>query len=422
MTSPRSSRLAFLLAVVAAIGVVSYARGPAGADEPRLPTVAEALAETRTLVEVEGDSIGYSGSMGRFFRLSRVLLEDPEETGWKALLDDPSPVARAMGLFLLVEARGAGAVPDLRAHVFDRDRFDEYPAGCCGWTVSLGGFARSLLGNRHHLRYGKSPESLGDAETLLRTDLEILAEDRAANLHSDVGATVGGAVEAGRLSLTWPSLRKAGGGLSDVALAKAVGRMNLTLAKRRPFLLASLADEALGPLVRLAAASALTRDVDPGDAAIAIQKARDDLDSAAGSPVADRLLALLATRGELEARWAAVRDTQKAGPPEAHRIALLRALSTSSPLAVPAVSWTIPGEIDRIPELRTARIDALVRIAAGLPAPATWDTYGSAPFLLEVLATPPWGQQGPRDEERQPLRRADRERLLLALKPHLPAR
>jgi hypothetical protein len=97
-------------------------------------------------------------------------------------------------------------------------------------------------------------------------------------------------------------------------------------------------------------------------------------------------------------------------------------VTADEPLAVRSLSGEFPLGIPDIAEVRAARIESLVRIASGLSAPTAWDTYEDARFLLEMLATTPWGQSGARFEDRQSLSRADRERLFSAVKPHLPAK
>ncbi len=407
------SRVARMLSrAVVALGASLAGAGSARADEPLTPE----LTDLRKLTEVAGDRVGYAATEGAFFALSRRFLATGDDASRRALLAEPSPVARAMGLFLRVRTMGKGAVPDLTARLADRGRFDQFPGGCVGWTISVGAFARELLRNRHHLRYGVPKEPLADGAALRRIDLGLLAEDRAANLHDDICVHLGKAVEEGRLFLDWPTLRREGSGLSDVAIAKAVGRVNALDAPR--FLLASVADTSLPDSARLAAASALTKF--PSDEVVAaVREARAVLDRAAGAPVTERLLATLEARRAHDLRWTLLRGRRTASETEAIIPLVLEAAKEDHPLAVPSLCealgwWFVRGEV------RRAVLDALVRIASRLGPAVPWDAYGDAPFRLEMLSVPVWGRdRHPDPGELQPTECA---LLAEALRPHLPAK
>ncbi len=114
---------------VASIGLVALAvlavAVPARAGDP----LAEATTELAKLSCVDGDSVGFDGVEGRFFRLSKVFLAKGGKAEFERLLRHARPVVRAMGLVCLTHTEGKQAVPVLKKHLADPGRFLYGPGG-----------------------------------------------------------------------------------------------------------------------------------------------------------------------------------------------------------------------------------------------------------------------------------------------------
>jgi hypothetical protein len=264
------------------LGAAIAGSSPAVAEDA-VAAPASPIERVRALSQVDGSAIGEGGDEGRFFALAKELLAKPDAVSTKDLLADPSPVARSMGLYLLVRTKGKDALPALRASLSDRTRYVIFPSGCCGWTTSVGGFARSLAHNRRFLEM-EEPEPLVDAEALLGLDLAVLADDRASNQHDAVRP---GSRSNSRRGAGHPTARRLrrrpAPPTSD---RQAVGRMTAT----EPGFLVACPERGAREDARLAAASGATRSTH-ADAVAAIRRARAG-STAPGSPT-DRLLATM---------------------------------------------------------------------------------------------------------------------------------
>ena len=82
------------LQVLAVVLVLVPSLAVAG-DEQALADVLRKLA---ALERVDGSALGYAGSPGPFFLLSRTLLEQGDAEVFEKLAADGRPVTRAMGL------------------------------------------------------------------------------------------------------------------------------------------------------------------------------------------------------------------------------------------------------------------------------------------------------------------------------------
>jgi hypothetical protein len=407
--SARRWLAAFLVLAAAFAGGLPRAE----AEDAAPAAVPSARDRVRALAQVDGSAVGDGGAEGAFFALARELLAQPDAVSARDLLADASPVARAMGLYLLVRTKGKDALPDLRAHLPDRTRFVIFPGGCCGWPTSVGGFARALARNRRFLEM-EEPEPLADAETLLGLDLAVLADDRAANQHDTVRLDLDRGAPAAPRVLRLADLRRAGAGLSDLRIVKAAGRMTPS-PESRALLVACLDDATLDGDARLAAASGLTRDPHP-DAAAAIRRARAFLDAAAGKPTTERLLATIEARRAHEERWKPIRAVRTWKEQEALGARTREALSADRPLAIP----DLVRALGRPGGHRDVAVASVFRIAARLgETSAAWDTDSEAAHLLETLAVPAWEKAPDSDGDGLPLLPDERKRLLETLRPHL---
>jgi hypothetical protein len=79
----------------------------------------DTLKEVEHLHALEGSAVTYSGVLGEFFALSKVIIDDGTGETFTELLQHENPVARAMGLLCLTQTERQGAVDVLRAHLKD---------------------------------------------------------------------------------------------------------------------------------------------------------------------------------------------------------------------------------------------------------------------------------------------------------------
>lgn len=352
-------------------------------EESEEVTVEAALARLDTLTEVAGDQVGYAGTEGAFYAVSRTLVAQGDDALFRGLLAAENPVKRAMGLFGLVQLKGKGAVPDLRAALPDRTRFSCFPGGCMGWTISVGTFARNLLENRAYLQFHGETEPLLAPNEMLALDLGILADDRMVDTHGEAARSLRTARKEGRFPLDLNPLSKAAPQLDRALLVKAIGRL-----REFAFLRAVLAEETEAGEVRLAAASALTRDPEAAD----VLRAHEAfLDTQALGDVGRALVATsLAYRAHVE-RWRPIHAVRTWKGQEKIRKEIAEAVVTNEAYAIPDLDGLLGTWIASKPEIREAIEASLVRIAERCPQwTGAWDTWGDTPYRLEQMVVPAW--------------------------------
>lgn len=306
-----------LLRVTALVVFALCATPRAVQAEERLPaTLAEANVCLRQLQQVEGSAVGDGATPGRFFLFSQVFLRLGHEADFVALVADENPIVRAMGYVCLAQVSPDKVVPILKSRLGGRDTFTCFPGGCVGFPITEGEFVRSVLSDRHYLgcRLPRKDGSRAvDAEEfrqepllgpddLLVLDLTILATDPWRHLHYWAGERVGAHLkpepgEAKQAFLGRGDLDRLAAKANLAMLVKGVGRINPT-PRGRQILISYAEDVKAEARVRLAAASALTRDADPA-AGEALRRLKPDLDRMAGDKATARMLDTWAAAGQL---------------------------------------------------------------------------------------------------------------------------
>jgi len=246
-------RLATLL-VVLALAV------PAAAEDST-----EGLLELLGKVDsVGGKHVGYGGGQSRFHRLYTLLKLKEDEFLIRGLLADERPIFRAMGLVLFVDRERADAIPALRERVTDRGTIDVFPRGCVGTRTTVGGLARSLLGNANFIAdYDRKLPLLSTSE-LLALDLDIVIRNDTGPIHEPAASDLRRAIGEKRLALDLTALRKLSPKRTDTNLVRGIGRLVRwgTFAVNEDvvaFLAKVAADDVHHDHVRLAAASGIAR-------------------------------------------------------------------------------------------------------------------------------------------------------------------
>jgi hypothetical protein len=350
-------RLALVLVVLAGMAATAAAKMPPLPED--LPGI---LAELRDRNSVSGHSGGGypSPEPSRFWQLLDRGAEVAKPEELERLLSDDHPVVRAFALSVLVRARGEKAVPSLLRCLGDSGPFFYSPFGCITIRGTVGRLAYDLLEDRLVLdeHPEERPVPLLPPERRIALDLDLLSRDDAVTVRGRIRERWLGDeddwewyhTDRPRPPLRFPELRKAGGGLPDWRLVKAVGRLG-PHPDVRAFLTGVLRDGALDRDARFAAASALTRDL-------------DDRSEAALEEVGSRLPA----SDPLRAVVAACREER-----ETVRQAGSAPLESSHAAAAPLLDRRLfRGELG---EQRDAAVAALARIAAKLMPREPWDTW-----------------------------------------------
>jgi len=263
--------------------------------------------------------------------------------------------------------------------------------------------ALNLLHNARYLdAFGDYAPLLSRAEQFA-LDLTVLARDDCAGSHALAGDALSWGLREGEWEPAWPALRELAPELSDVQLAKALGRIYPEPTVRK-FLLATLADSSQDVAVRLAAASALTRDIDPA-ALAALTAAEAELNKGANG-AGTQLLQLAQRRTEMAAKGDAYDAHEDPGASKAKRkakeqqmAAELVELYAACPVAALAereqawgltTLWAVE-EIDLSAPALVRWQDAMVDLSGRLSEfDQPWNTHSDLAWRLDRLLRTDW--------------------------------
>jgi hypothetical protein len=383
-----------------------------GTPFPKLPT-AELLEEVRKLQQVDGEAVGYGGGPGPFCLLSRELQKRAKPADFRKWADDPNVFMRAMGLVCLAQVDPQAAVPVLRSRLGSRAAFLCFYGGCCGDTESEGGLALSILRERAFLT-GHWTASMLPEDEMVALDLEVLATDRFVHLRREPASHLHFRLTKKDDPEEWPraltlrvaDVQRMAAKMPLATLLRGLGRIEPCPQARR-VLVAFAKDESASPLVRLTAASALTRDADDL-AYTTLRQLKDALDRLAPGNPGSRFVAQVEARRDLAKILA---DLEKRVPrrPESsddpwreNRIAALREtlpkiLANRHPLAI-SDAGEVYGEIagfrgaqgedpDLFPQVGRFVLATVERL---LEFRQPWDTYSDLPWVLNDALLDPW--------------------------------
>lgn len=180
--------------------------GPTPLESDPVPkmTIQDPEAALRELREVEGSAVGYAGSPGEFYKLSKVFLAKGTEGAYRRLLRDNDVIVRAMALVCIAKTENDAGIPVLRNRLSELDEFTCFPGGCVGFSITEGTLAWHLLDDVNYLGDGWPKALLSDAE-LLEADLKILAAARLTHLHEHVAMHLAVRLTEGGDGVTsWP--------------------------------------------------------------------------------------------------------------------------------------------------------------------------------------------------------------------------
>ena len=238
-------------------------------SDSRVPVWRTRLADA----SVEGAAVGYGGAPGTFYTLLKEIEGDAQPAEIAELLRDELPQMRSLGIALL--AQGDAPEPQrIAEHLCDDSAISYFPGGCVGSSTTVGGFARTMLGNAAALESCMDCDTpLLSPEELWRLDWQLFARDHCPGLSAidppDISPPGASPKED-----PWPALRRALPRVTTWRLIRAIGRNGRARYDRagrdqaRALLERILEDRPQAPETRLAAASALTRLGNAGSVAI----------------------------------------------------------------------------------------------------------------------------------------------------------
>ncbi len=356
------------------------------------------LDEVRALSGVGGASVGYGGSPGRFYTLGNQLLDLASEDQFLALLDEANPVARSMGLYCLAQTSGKKHIELFVSRLPASEEYLYCPGGCVCYDITEGQFALELLMNVNALNY-VSLKPLAEERVLMEIALGIFADDALRNLRYSAGKLLWGEQRPKSLE----ELRSLAPQLTDTQRVKAVGRLPASDALRG-LLMTTLADSSLAPEPRLAAASALTRDVHPA-ALAAIQNASIWKTLPKGDALRKRFVATMTLHREHQVQVEAMQAVNTWMGLEEIEDVVVAVNTVSHPFGIVALSGTTGKTIwSSHVSVRNAQAASVAAIIEALPNYIQeWNTHSDAPhqldgFLSEVLGVDEWRLEMPAEE------------------------
>lgn len=116
-------------------------------SHPKFKTALRKLSSVKT---VSSKKVGFGGTPGEFYILSKECLAYGKETDFIALSDDDNPVMRAMGLVCLAQLDDERYRGLLNSHLDDREEA-VLAVGCIIGRVTIGEIVKRLIENPNFL-------------------------------------------------------------------------------------------------------------------------------------------------------------------------------------------------------------------------------------------------------------------------------
>ncbi|MHC4533786.1 MAG: hypothetical protein ACYS6K_07535 [Planctomycetota bacterium] len=346
-----------------------------------LETEIEQLKKAR---RVTGSAVGFGGSPGEFFNLSKVFLQKGKEEDILKLTEDENPVVRSMGILCL--AKHTKSANKLRKHITDSGIIYYFPGGCMGSQITVGNFVRKLLLDVNHLDRRNRSLSLISEDELIGLDIEILSKDSTTSFHDISRKALSDFFAKKRISLiTLSNLKEYAPNLKTYQIIKAVGRLDVS-PRRKNFLISCLKNKNLDTTSRLAAGSALTR-YPINHALNTLKKQRIDLNSIEQGNWGDIFLETIQKRIAHEKLMRSIRAGRARSTNEMIKDAVNRVLSNSHPLAIPDFrnNFSLVRRHD-LNNARKAANSSLIDLSRNLDKyNQPWNTYSDTGYLLRFM-------------------------------------
>lgn len=363
----------------------------------RIRSQGDLIEQARALRIIGSSRVGHSHLPGEFFVLSKLMIEQLSRVDFEALLTDPNPYARAMGLVCLAQTEKQGAVETIRGYLRGRAGLDVVFYDMIE-SFSEGQFARSLLRDANFLGHGDKRMPLLLNEELIMTDLEALATDACDSFRYNSALVVTKTIQSGKLNLDVGEVDRHRNRIEPYLFIKGVGRLffigvgeflnppPFPLHNRvLEFLIECLGSETLDIESRFAAASALTRYTE--DAAYdAIETAKGFLDSTSFGPLTSSFLSTIEERREFEKSMGIWRTTTTWKGVEQIIDTVIEALSFSHPFVLPDLLKKAGSAIFRDEDVKRKREQSLICLVNGFSEFCQiWNTYSDSGYLLDQL-------------------------------------
>ena len=116
-------------------------------------TCQQLILQLQGVTEVAGSAVGFAGTPGRFYSLSRDFLAQGSEPDFHRMLNSTNPVVRLMGLYCIANTHTNVSTLWLPASMFiDATKVSYAPGGCSVMRVGVSDIARDFI---------RDPECLG---------------------------------------------------------------------------------------------------------------------------------------------------------------------------------------------------------------------------------------------------------------------
>lgn len=197
---------------------------------------------------------------GQFYLLSKVLIRYGRSNDYREMIDGEDAIQKAMGLVCLTATDRRAGRDALISHVNDPSPM-RIMLSCVFSDITLGEFCTRLLMDRQFLRYyiDGEPGLLLNDDELAAFSARILGDDMHVEYQASSERTLSEAVRTSKHMLRFEDEASRRVGLSPLGFIKAVGRLQ-PASQTRSVLMGWAGDTSLDSILRLAAASGLSRD------------------------------------------------------------------------------------------------------------------------------------------------------------------
>jgi hypothetical protein len=349
------------------------------------------LDKARKLLGVGAAYVGIVGEPSEFFEVASQLIGKGKKKDFLQLLTEENPIARAMGIVCLVRTEGIKSKDIIKPHLKDRTTILSMPGGCTLIKTTLGAIVWDFFNNINYLGFDVEIKPLLPERELISLNLEMLSGDQYSNFHWKASRKLIDALKNNKIDFLLANLQNICASLSLEDIVKGIGRIkNYDLI--REFLRDVVKNKDLNVNTRLAASSALTREINAKN--IELLKDWEQFFNEKSQNAGTLLLRSIHLKEKInelkeilfkEHSWDWLAD---------HKKEYLRLISISHPHALYYLKSYGLSYIDDYPEMKKNFINLLFKLINLTPElDQSWNTYSNLPYQIEFLV------YGPREAE-----------------------
>ncbi len=341
------------------------------------------LDKARQLLGVDGGYVGIVGETGDFFELALQLIQIGNKKDFINLLEEENPVSRAMGIVCLVRTEGIKCKDVIMPHLKDRSSILLMPGGCTLLKTTLGRLVWEFFNNINYLGFDVEEKPLLPERELISFNLNVLINDQYTSFHWKASRKLDDVIKNESLLLRLSNLKNVAPSLSVEDLLKGIGRIEGN-ENIRKFLRKMLNNKGLSVNERLAAGSALTRELN-----IQSFKLLTDLESFFNEKAENSgtyLLQLTHLRKKILDLVHYTFQENTEDWMEDHKKDFIDLISVPHPDALYYLRAYGLSFLDRYSEMREPLIECLFNLANLSPKfMHSWDTYSNFPYKIELF-------------------------------------